>query len=120
MRWAISPYVVFENAFLFSLYLRACASQVAIKLQEILEGPIQGLEGEQWLKQEREKPQEFDQWIYAQDVSAWVCDNFGDNLSMMFPLEKTRYQSVMNEIWAAINGVSRIYSRSTSVYLLIA
>lgn len=99
---------------------KGCISQVAIKLQEILEVPLQGLEGEQWLKQEREKPQEFDQWIYAQDVSAWVCDNFGDSLSMMFPLEKTRYQTVVTEIWTAINGVSGVSSRPTSVHFLIA
>ena len=81
--------------------------QIVVKLQEILEGPLLSLEGKQWLKQEREKPQEFDQWIYAQDVSAWVCENFSGDFSTMFPLERTLYQASVKKIWNAINLVSR-------------
>lgn len=95
-------------AVLASLFLtRGCSllKQVALQLQEILEAPLLGPQGEQWRKQQRSVPEEFTLWMEAQSLSNEASKRLGNKLGIIFPLEKTMKKEIVNAMWIRINDV---------------
>ena len=79
--------------------------QVALQLQEILEAPLLGPQGEQWRKQQRSVPEEFTLWMEAQSLSDEASKRLGNKLGIIFPLEKTMKKEIVNAMWIRINDV---------------
>lgn len=79
--------------------------QVALQLQEILEAPLLGPQGEQWRKQPRSVPEEFTLWVEAQSLSEEASKRLGNKLGIIFPLEKTMNKGIVNAMWIRINDV---------------
>ncbi|KAI0305730.1 hypothetical protein B0F90DRAFT_1700505 [Multifurca ochricompacta] len=78
---------------------------VALQLQETIEAPLLGPQGEQWRKQSRTMPKEFALWIEAQSLSEEASKKLGNNLSIIFPLENTKESGVVDAIWTQINDM---------------
>ena len=78
---------------------------MSVELQELLSAPLFGAEGDVWKKQTREMPDEFEEWIDAQIYSRKATDLFASFKDVIFPLEKTRKQPVLNTMWTHINSV---------------
>lgn len=105
---ALGDLSVRVNAVLASLFLtRGCSllKQVALQLQEILEAPLLGPQGEQWRKQQRSVPEEFTLWMEAQSLSNEASKRLGNKLGIIFPLEKTMKKEIVNAMWIRINDV---------------
>ena len=79
--------------------------QVALQVQEILEAPLLGSQGEQWRKQPRSVPEEFTRWIEAQSHSEEASRALGNKLGIIFPLVNTMKKNVVNAMWIRINDV---------------
>jgi hypothetical protein len=76
-----------------------------LQLQETLEAPLLGPQGEQWRKKPRALPEESSLWIGAQSLSEDASKQLGSNLSIIFPLEKTKERGVVDAMWTRINDV---------------
>ncbi|KAI0062875.1 hypothetical protein BV25DRAFT_1855093 [Artomyces pyxidatus] len=88
---------------------------VAVKLQEILEAPLLGPDGEKWRKLPRESPEEFIRWVEAQSSSDEASKTFEANgLDIIFPLENTKKRNVLDMMWRRINAA---YEKSTGANL---
>jgi len=71
----------------------------------MLEAPLLGPQGAKWKAEKPPITKEYDDWIHAQFLSDRAADmvtNFKDNL---YPLEKTRKQEVLDNVWRSINLV---------------
>ncbi|TFY60551.1 hypothetical protein EVJ58_g5078 [Rhodofomes roseus] len=76
---------------------------VLVKLQELIEAPIRGPEGEQWKKEPRQMPEEYENWVDAQLFSEQAFhyyDNFKDAIN---PLTKTRQKANLDKLWSIVN-----------------
>jgi hypothetical protein len=76
-----------------------------LQLQEILEAPLSGPEGEEWKKSPRPTPEELELWIDAQLFSKRAMDATASFKDLVFPLEKTRKLDALQKLWKAINAV---------------
>lgn len=79
--------------------------QVALQLQETLDAPLLGPQGQKWRNQSRVVPEELSLWIEAQSLSEEASRKLGKNLNIIFPLEKTKESGVVNAMWTRINDV---------------
>jgi hypothetical protein len=79
--------------------------QVALQLQETLEAPLLGPQGERWRNQPRDVPEELSLWIEAQSLSEDASRKIGRNLNIIFPLERTKESGVVDVMWTRINDV---------------
>lgn len=79
--------------------------KLSIELQEILSAPLFGPEGDEWKKQPRNMPEEYEQWIDAQILSGQASDKFANYKDTIFPLEKTRRKDVLDNMWKQIDDV---------------
>ena len=79
--------------------------QVALQLQETLDAPLLGPQGEKWRKQSRDVPEELSLWIEAQSLSEEASRKLGRNLDIIFPLERTKESGVVDAMWTRINDV---------------
>ncbi|CAA7261735.1 unnamed protein product [Cyclocybe aegerita] len=73
-----------------------------VDLQMMLEAPLFGPDGDAWKKQPRNMPEEYENWIDAQFYSQRASDMVANFKDLMYPLEKTRKKSVLDDIWKAI------------------
>ena len=76
-----------------------------MQLQETLDAPLLGPQGEKWRNQSRAVPEELGLWIEAQSLSEDASRKFGRNLDNIFPLEKTKDCRVVDAMWTRINDV---------------
>ena len=76
-----------------------------MQLQEILEAPLLGPQGEQWRKQPRSVPEEFTLWVEAQSLSEEASKSLGKMLGIIFPLKNTMNKDIVNAMWIRINDV---------------
>jgi hypothetical protein len=76
-----------------------------VELQQLLEAPLFGSDGDAWKKELRHMPEEYESWIDAQIYSQRASNSitFKD---LIFPLEKTRHKAVLDSMWKNINLVS--------------
>lgn len=78
---------------------------MSIELQELLSAPLFGPEGEEWKKQPRQMPEEYEKWVDAQLYSEKASNLFASFKDTILPLEKTRKQNVLDDMWKQINSV---------------
>ncbi|KAF8904426.1 hypothetical protein CPB84DRAFT_1727744 [Gymnopilus junonius] len=76
---------------------------VSVELQELLTAPLLGPEGEEWKKQSRQMPEDYEKWVDAQLYSEKASSLFASFKDIIFPLEKTRRQNVLDDMWKQIN-----------------
>lgn len=76
-------------------------------LQEILEAPLFGLEGEAWKGSPREIPEEYEHWFDAQGHSEKASGQYANYKDIIYPLEKTKNKVVLDNMWKYVNLVSR-------------
>ncbi|KAG5647031.1 hypothetical protein DXG03_001401 [Asterophora parasitica] len=75
----------------------------SVELQQLLEAPLAGPDGEVWKSEPRQMPEEYEAWIDAQlysERASGDCANFKD---IIFPLEKTRTKGVLDNMWKYVN-----------------
>ncbi|KDR75158.1 hypothetical protein GALMADRAFT_249095 [Galerina marginata CBS 339.88] len=77
---------------------------VSVELQELLSAPLFGPEGEEWKKQPRQMPEEYERWVDAQIYSERATNMFASFKDIIFPLEKTRRKSELDAMWKQINN----------------
>ena len=82
-----------------------CYDQVALQLQETLDAPLLGPQGEKWRNQPRVVPEELSLWVEAQSLSEEASRKIGKNLNNIFPLERTKESGVVDAMWTRINDV---------------
>jgi len=87
---------------------RQCHGQVALQLQETLEAPLLDSRGQQWRNQPRAMPEDLSLWIEAQSLSEEASRQLGKNLSIIFPLERTKESVIVAAMWARIDDVSAL------------
>ncbi|KAF9478819.1 hypothetical protein BDN70DRAFT_879530 [Pholiota conissans] len=74
----------------------------SVELQELLASPLFGPEGDVWKKQPRQMPEEYENWIDAQLCSTKASDMFATFKDMIWPLEKARSKTVLDNMWKQI------------------
>ena len=95
-----------------SLYLqgslgqsRPTFTQVSLELQDLLESPLLGPQGEKLRTLPRQMPEQYERWLDAQIYSnqaSGSCANFKDLIN---PLERTKDSFVLDNMWKFINLV---------------
>ena len=78
---------------------------MSLQLKELLDAPLFGVEGDVWKNQPRRLTEEYEFWIDAQFYSNKASDMFANFKDVIFPLEKTRKQNVLDTMWKNINLV---------------
>ncbi|KAF8070672.1 hypothetical protein FPV67DRAFT_1488307 [Lyophyllum atratum] len=76
---------------------------VSVELQQLLEAPLAGPEGEAWKAEQREMPEEYEAWVDAQIYSEKASGDYANYKDLIFPLERTRTKPVLETMWKYIN-----------------
>ncbi|KAF9010573.1 hypothetical protein BDQ17DRAFT_1346459 [Cyathus striatus] len=76
---------------------------VAIQLQQILDAALLGPDGEKWKKLQRRVPKEYELWMEAQILSDTASSEISNYKDIIYPLEKTRNQGILDNLWNCIN-----------------
>ena len=73
----------------------------------MLDSVLLGPEGEEWKKTkgELDRPQEYEDWLDAQAMPSHMKLYVANWKDMIYPLEKTRSRSVLDDMWHYINIV---------------
>ena len=90
--------------------------QVTVELREMLDSVLLGPEGEKWkqTRGELEHPQEYEDWLDAQAMPSRMKLHVSNWKDVIYPLEKTRSRSVLEDMWYYINVV-----RTNDLYLRV-
>lgn len=91
---------------------------MSVQLQELLESPLLSEEGQQWLKEPREKQEDFLEWEDAQIFSITASKDIDAYKDFLVPLSKTREKHVLETIWKYINLVSPSNTTYPSIYTI--
>ncbi|TRM69506.1 hypothetical protein BD626DRAFT_533140 [Schizophyllum amplum] len=75
----------------------------AVELQQILETPLLGPEGQEMRKMSRQMPEEFERWVDASIYSQKASELIGNFKDVIFPLEKTKSRVTLDNMWKYIN-----------------
>ncbi|KAL1736146.1 hypothetical protein EV714DRAFT_242551 [Schizophyllum commune] len=75
----------------------------AVELQQILETPLLGPEGQEMRKMSRQMPEEFERWVDASIYSQKASEIIGNFKDVIFPLEKTKNKTTLENMWKYIN-----------------
>jgi hypothetical protein len=76
-----------------------------LQLQEILEAPLYGPEGEEWKNAPRPTLEEYETWQDAQLFSKRALQATANWKDIVQPIEKTRKLDVLQKMWQTINAV---------------
>ncbi|OCH91443.1 hypothetical protein OBBRIDRAFT_753183 [Obba rivulosa] len=74
-----------------------------VQLQEMLEAPLLGPDGEKWRKEQRQMPEEFENWLDAQIYSDKVSKKVDNWEQLVFPIEKTQHAQILDKMWQTVN-----------------
>lgn len=77
-----------------------------VQLQELLESPLSGPEGELWKQLPRDMPEEYEDWVDAQIFSEKASKDISNFKDIIYPLEKTKMRNVLDNMWRLVNLVS--------------
>jgi hypothetical protein len=77
-----------------------------LELQQLLEGPLLGPEGDAWKNLPREMSDEYERWIDAQIYSEKASELYANYKDIVYPLEKTKRRAVLENMWKYVNLVS--------------
>ncbi|KIP10936.1 hypothetical protein PHLGIDRAFT_125248 [Phlebiopsis gigantea 11061_1 CR5-6] len=76
---------------------------MSVQLQELLESPLLSEEGQNWLKEPREKQEDYLEWEDAQIFSLNASKDIDAYKDFLVPLTKTREKHVLETVWKYIN-----------------
>ncbi|KAH9935650.1 uncharacterized protein B0H18DRAFT_419553 [Fomitopsis serialis] len=76
---------------------------VLVKLQALIESPLLGPEGEQWKKEPRQMPEEYEHWVDAQIFSEQASQYYANFRDVIYPLTKTRQKANLDKLWSVVN-----------------
>ncbi|KAN0091136.1 hypothetical protein V8E55_004702 [Tylopilus felleus] len=76
---------------------------VSLELQELLENPLLGPQGEKLRTLPRQMPEQYDKWLDAQIYSNRASELYANFKDLINPLERTKDLSVLNDMWKFIN-----------------
>ncbi|KAI0093110.1 hypothetical protein BDY19DRAFT_989781 [Irpex rosettiformis] len=75
-----------------------------VQLLELLESPLLGPEGEQWKKEERKVPEDFEKWVDAQLFSERASREYSNFQNMLIPIDTELVKAhVVETIWKYVN-----------------
>lgn len=80
-------------------------TQVSLELQELLESPLLGPQGEKLKSLPRQMPEQYDRWLDAQIYSNKASESYANLKDLVNPLERTKDASVLDNMWKSINLV---------------
>ena len=86
------------------------SSKRCVEVLEMLETPLLGPEGAKWKAEKPPITKEYDEWIHAQFLSDRAADMVANFKDLLYPLEKTKKQDVLDNVWKFINLVSTLFS----------
>ncbi|KAL1744793.1 hypothetical protein HDZ31DRAFT_63775 [Schizophyllum fasciatum] len=75
----------------------------AVELQQILETPLLGPDGQEMRQMSRQMPEEFERWVDASIYSQKASEVIGNFKDVIFPLEKTKSRTTLDNMWKYIN-----------------
>ncbi|EPQ57181.1 hypothetical protein GLOTRDRAFT_39174 [Gloeophyllum trabeum ATCC 11539] len=75
---------------------------MAVELQDIIEGPLLGLDSTQLKNTPRNMPEEYENWVDAQLFSDKAAKDLSIK-SYVFPLERTKTKQGLEMLWKTIN-----------------
>ncbi|KAG6866749.1 hypothetical protein C0991_011408 [Blastosporella zonata] len=76
---------------------------VSVELQQLLEAPLAGLEGDAWKAEPRQMPVEYEDWVDAGIYSREASKKYANFKDAIFPLEKTKTKTVLDNMWKYVN-----------------
>lgn len=93
-------------------YLRCCTqrvsqpfTQISLELQDLLESPLLGPQGEKLRTLPRQMPEQYERWLDAQIYSKQASESYANFKDLINPLERTKDPSVLDNMWKFINLV---------------
>ncbi|KIJ67776.1 hypothetical protein HYDPIDRAFT_107270 [Hydnomerulius pinastri MD-312] len=76
---------------------------VTLELQELLERPLLGPQGEQLKGLPRQMPEQYEMWLDAQIYSKQASELYANFKDLISPLEKTSDRSTLDNMWRFMN-----------------
>ncbi|KAH7924249.1 hypothetical protein BV22DRAFT_1035310 [Leucogyrophana mollusca] len=76
---------------------------VTLELQELLEAPLLGHEGQKLKALPRQMPEQYELWLDAQIYSRQASNSYANYKDLVFPLEKTKNRTILENMWKFIN-----------------
>ncbi|KAH0827858.1 hypothetical protein J3R83DRAFT_3485 [Lanmaoa asiatica] len=96
----------------FPRYIGCCTqrvsrpfTQVSLELQELLESPLLGPQGEKLRTLPRQMPEQYERWLDAQIYSKQASESYANFKDLVNPLERTKDSPVFDNMWKFINLV---------------
>jgi hypothetical protein len=76
-----------------------------LELQELLDSPLLGAQGEKMKQTPRKMPQQYEQWLDAQIFSQQASNNYANFKDLVFPLSRTEDRTVLKDMWKHVDVV---------------
>jgi hypothetical protein len=76
---------------------------VVLELQELLDSPLLGPQGEKMRQTSRKMPEQYEQWLDAQIFSQQASNNYASFKDLVFPLSRTEDRSVLKDMWKHVD-----------------
>ncbi|KAG2153717.1 uncharacterized protein EDB93DRAFT_1081918 [Suillus bovinus] len=76
---------------------------VVLELQELLDSPLLGPQGEKMKQTPRKMPEQYEQWLDAQIFSQQASNNYANFKDLVFPLSRTEDRTVLKDMWKHVN-----------------
>jgi hypothetical protein len=76
-----------------------------LELQELLDSPLLGPQGEKMRQTSRRMPEQYEQWLDAQIFSQQASNNYASFKDLVFPLSRTEDRSVLKDMWKHVDVV---------------
>lgn len=81
------------------------SQQITIQVLDLLESPLVGTEGENWVQNTVHMSKQFTQFLNAQAASAQACTLVDSWKPLLKPLRETKRRPILDELWRNINKV---------------
>ncbi|KAG2342475.1 hypothetical protein BDR05DRAFT_990338 [Suillus weaverae] len=76
---------------------------VVLELQELLDSPLLGPQGEKMKQTPRKMPEQYEQWLDAQIFSQQASNNYANFKDLVFPLNRTEDRTVLKDMWKYVD-----------------
>ncbi|KAG1878280.1 hypothetical protein F4604DRAFT_1923849 [Suillus subluteus] len=76
---------------------------VVLELQELLDSPLLGPQGEKMKQTPRKMPEQYEQWLDAQIFSQQASNNYASFKDLVFPLSRTEDRTVLKDMWKHVD-----------------
>jgi len=76
-----------------------------LELQELLDSPLLGSQGETMKQTPRKMPEQYEQWLDAQIYSQQASNYYANFKDIVFPLHRTDDRTVLENMWKHVDIV---------------